>query len=254
MHPSLSMVVHAHAKTGKSWLADTAPKPLLVLDAEGGARFTPSRKTTWDGRSAPPAYDGTWDTCVCTIRDYGQMTTVQQWLRSGQHPFRSLSMDSLTEIQKRCLDTIAGTEQPDQRDWGALLRHMEGLVREMRDLTFHPTRPLDAVTIICMTSEKGGRWKPHVQGQLAISLPYFTDAIGYLFVHPDAATGQYLRYLLLQPTDVIDAGDRTHVLTQRLGHTIPLDDLTYGYPNGDPNSRVGIARLLDTIYGPPQAA
>lgn len=248
-HRSLSLVVHAHAKTGKSWLADTCPKPLLVLDAEGGSRFTPSRKVVWDGLGAPPAYDGTWDTCVVTVRQYRQVTTVFQWLNSGQHPFVSIALDSLTEIQKRCLDDVAGTDQPTQQHWGALLRHMEGLVRDFRDLTFHPIKPLEAVVLICMTSNKDGRWKPHVQGQLSTTLPYFMDVIGYLYTANDPATNALQRVMQIQPWGDVDAGDRTHVLSQRLGGAVMLDDLANGYPGGDANARVGVARLIDTIYG-----
>lgn len=230
MHESLSIVVHGDSGTGKSWVADSAPKPLLLLDAEGGARFTPSRKTTWDGISAPPAYDGTWDTCVVVTRSYRVVATVFQWLNSGQHPFRSVALDSLTEIQKRCLDDVAGVEQPTQQDWGALLRQMEATVRQFRDLTMHPTRPLDAVVFVCMTSSKDGRLKPHVQGQLSVTLPYFVDVVGYLFVQPDPTSGQPVRRLLVQPTGQFDAKDRTN----RLGMVVEQPD---------------VSRMMAQIYG-----
>lgn len=503
---SLSLVVHGESGVGKSWLGDTAPKPALVLDAEGGSRFTQSRKIAWDGVGAPPVPDGTWDTCVVTTRSFTQVASVYQWLASGQHGFRSVVLDSLTEIQKRCfvpdtevltptgwqrldeldvdasvaqwspdgtisfatpsdrqtlpfygelvsmpsvssallvtpdhrqptltqagtfevrqaetvrrglrlpvagiaagqtdgpttdearllaayqadgtdpghgklywgftkerkiarlealldvvgasykkttygsgitkfsvdrssvpaldrwmprkrwewsalnwpletrialleelrhwdgshaltdrieyvsaepqnrdvvcalgalsgyasavrvngrvtlvsrtwrrldkvervayagevrclsvpsgflltrrkgkvtvsgncLDDVAGIEQPTQADWGALLRRMEALVRQFRDLTMHPTKPLEAVVLICMTSEKGARFRPHVQGQLGITLPYFVDVVGYLFVQNDESGG-LARRLLVQPAGQYDAKDRTNRLGQ----------------------------------------
>lgn len=231
---SLSLVVHGESGVGKSWLGDTAPKPALVLDAEGGSRFTQSRKTFWDGRSEPPQPDGTWDTCIVTTRSFPQVAQVYQWLASGRHGFRSVVLDSLTEIQKRCLDDVAGVEQPTTQDWGALLRRMEMLVRQFRDLTMHPTRPLEAVVLICMTSEKGARFRPHVQGQLGITLPYFVDVVGYLFVQPDE-TGQLQRRLLVQPAGQFDAKDRTN----RLGQVVE-----------DPN----VEQMIAQIYGVPQPA
>lgn len=208
---SLSLVVHGESGVGKSWLGDTTPGPRLILDAEGGSRFTPSRKTQWDGLSAPPAYDGSWDTCVVVVRNFNQISTVFQWLNSGQHPFRSVTLDSLTEMQKRVLDDVAGTEQPTTQDWGALLRRMEALVRQFRDLTMHATKPIEAVVLICPTSEKSGRYRPHVQGQLGITLPYFVDVVGYLYVQADE-TGALSRKLLVQPSGQFDAKDRTNRL------------------------------------------
>ena len=49
---SLSVLIHAAAKVGKSTLSSTAPPPILVLDVEGSwkfireAGFTPAQRTT----------------------------------------------------------------------------------------------------------------------------------------------------------------------------------------------------------------
>lgn len=226
---TLSLVVHGESGVGKSWLGDTTPAPRLILDAEGGSKFTPSRKTMWDGLSAPPAYDGSWETCVVVVRNFAQISTVFQWLNSGQHPFRSVTLDSLTEMQKRVLDDVAGTEQPTTQDWGALLRRMEALVRQFRDLTMHATKPIEAIVLICPTSEKSGRYRPHVQGQLGITLPYFVDCVGYLYVQADE-TGVLSRRLLVQPSGQFDAKDRTN----KLGSVIV-----------EPN----VEQMIATVYG-----
>lgn len=223
MRKTLSAVIHAESGVGKSWLVDTLPKPSLVLDAEGGSRFTPSRKILWNPLTeAPPEADGTWDTCVVIVQQYRVMTQVEQWLASGKHPFVSLGLDSLTEIQKRCLDDIAGTDQPDQQDWGALLRHMEDLVRKMRDLTFHPVKPLDAVAILALTHHRDGRFRPMVKGQLELTLPGFVDLVGYLYPEADE-TGGLHRRLLIQPVNPqFLVKDRTHVLSKRFGPVLPI--------------------------------
>lgn len=242
MNKTLSAVIHAESGSGKSWLADTGPKPALVLDAEGGSRFTRSRKKLWNPLTeAPPEVDGTWDTAVVFVHNYSTMTTVHQWLASGQHPFRSLSVDSLTEIQKRCLDDIAGTDQPVQQDWGALLRHMEDLVRKLRDLAFHPTRPLDSVVILALTHLRDGRFRPMVKGQLELTLPGFVDLVGYLYPESDQS-GQLQRKLLVQPLGQFLAKDRTDFLTERYGPVLPIRN-----PK-DPNDQgLDIERMLITM-------
>lgn len=257
---TLGMIVHAHSGSGKSWLGSTTPGPRLILDSEGGSRFTPGTKVTWDPmREAPPPAPGTeyvasdgqtytmaeWDTCIVLVRDFATMERTYEWLNSGAHPFESLVVDSLTEVQKRLQDSIAGTEQMKTQDWGALLRKMEALVRKMRDLTFHPVKPLSAVVLLAITSDRGtgNRFKPHVQGQLSISLPYFMDVVGYLYVETEPTSGQRVRRLLVQPTEQYEAKDRTN----RLPAVVDIADLN-GY-DGSSAQRVGVTAMLDTIYG-----
>ena len=117
--------------------------------------------------------------------------------------------DSLTEIQKRCLDAIVGTDQPRMQDWGELLRHMESLVRQFRDLTMHPIKPLQNVTFITTTlTDDAGVRRPNVQGALRLSLPQFVDVVGYLEVKP-AQDGSLVRGLMVQPYPGYIAKDRT---------------------------------------------
>jgi hypothetical protein len=185
------------------------------MDAEGGSKFLPGKKVVWDVRAGePPKADGTWDTCVVTIRDFSDVRRVYDWLNAGKHGFKSLVVDSISEVQKKCIDDLVGTDQMKQQDWGALLRSMEGLVRKMRDLTEHPTNPLSAVVFIAMTREREGKMRPFVQGALATTLPYFVDICGYLNVvdvpNPDDPTqpSQKYRQLIVSPHALYEAGER----------------------------------------------
>jgi hypothetical protein len=228
----LKILVHSDPKTGKTWFAETAPAPRLVLDAEGGIDFTDTTKIYWDPLMyAPPIYDGSWTTCVVVCRDVQVIDSVFNWLNIGEHPFRSFAMDSLTEIQKRIVDKLVGTSALQQQDWGSLLREGEGLVRRFRDLTMHPTHPIEVITLLCLTSQRNdGKLVPQVQGSLRTSLPGYPDVIGYLQPMQNAE-GQLVRRLWVQPWGPFIAGDRTN----KLGDYV--DDPT-------------IPMLLDLIYGP----
>jgi len=224
---SLVMLVHGEPGVGKSWLGDTAPAPRLILDAEGGSRFTPSEKVYWDPmRENPPTGH---QAVVVLVRQYDVLLRVYQWLNSGQHEFRSVILDSLTEIQKRCMDNITGVNAATQQDWGTLLRHMEGLIRQFRDLTFHPTRPIEVVLFNTTTSEIQGQKRPNVQGQLKLSLPAFVDVVGYMYVAN--VNGEAQRLLMTVPYPGFTAKDRTNRLAEAIA---------------DPN----IERMLEDIYGP----
>lgn len=206
---------------GKSWLADTVPAPRLILDAEGGSQFTPSRpKAVWDPiQYAPPGVEGCAPgqeelppTTRVMVRDFATMNRVYQWLNAGRHRFRSLAMDSLTEIQKRCLDDISGGHTPERQDWGDLLTAMELLVRQYRDLRSHPTAPLQVITFLALQDpDKKGAKRPHIRGQLAGSLAGFVDTVSHLSTVTDEQ-GRLRRTLTSAPYPGIEAKDRTDAL------------------------------------------
>jgi hypothetical protein len=235
---SLTMLVHGLSKVGKSTLAVTAPYPRLYLDVEAASRFLPIVKRHWDPvREAPPVADGTWDTCVVHVREYDDVLKVYQWLQLGKHQFASLIIDSISELQVRVVDKVAGRGQVQTQQWGDIFRQMAGLLRDIRDLTVHPTNPLEAVILTSMTREQNGLWKPFLQGAVATVAPYLYDILGYLYVEniPNVDPMQpphQVRRLLTRRTDSYDAGERVQ---GRLPGVID-----------NPN----IQTMLDTIFGP----
>lgn len=213
MRPILSILLHGDAGVGKSRLAGTAPTPSLILDAEGRARYLPGRKIEWDPlRDAPPAVDGAWDMCIVSVTDFKVLSRVFQWLQSGQHGFVSVALDSLMEVQKRYIEELVGMEQLQTQDWGSVLRHLEALVRNYRDLVLSPANTVDCVVFTVGTRvNENGRYEPLLQGALRQTLPYLMDTVGYLYVTHDA-DGSLQRNLLVQPTQTIVAKDGTGLL------------------------------------------
>jgi hypothetical protein len=247
---TLTAVFHGESGAGKSWLADTIPAPRLVLDAEGGSQYTPSRpKALWNPLAyAPPGVQGCEPgqeevpaTTRVVVRDWPTFQRVAQWLDSGNHHFRSVAVDSLTEIQKRIQDKIVGAAQMQTQNWGELLREMEKLIRDMRDLTSHPTRPLQAVVVLALTSENKGKFRPHLQGQIVTTLPGFVDLVGYLYVEP-GPDGQPVRRLLVQPMGAFVAKDRTDVLTETYGPVLTLRN-----PKDPSDQNLDVERMLAVI-------
>lgn len=238
-HRSLSILVHADTKVGKSTFANTAPAPKLLLDAEAAARFLPGEKVLWDPMTEePPQYDGTWETCVVNIRDYSVLLKAYEWLNSGQHPFNSVIIDSISEVQTKVKEQLSSEGRMDQRLWGDLLNSMERLIRQFRDLTEHPIKPLQAVVLTAMTQLRDGKYRPYVQGQLQVKMPYFLDVIGYLYVdtveNADDPTQlpEKIRRMLVVPHVEFEAGERVQ---GKLGDVIT-----------EPN----VQTMIDTVFGP----
>lgn len=238
---AMSIIVHGDSKAGKTTLGATTPAPRLLLDAEAAHRFLPGNKITWDPiTQEPPKDDGTWETCVVVVRTFQHMTRAYEWLNSGQHPFKSVVVDSITEIQTKLKEDVSGgVDTKFTFDlWGQVLAKMEDLLRKIRDLTEHPTNPIQAIVITAMTSFRDGKWRPFLQGQSATKLPYFFDVIGYMYVD--------LVYDQMDPTQppkevrrMLTGFDPNIIAGERVQGRLPriIDN-----PN--------VTGMLDTVFGP----
>lgn len=239
---SISFLLHAGAKVGKTTLGSTAPLPLLVLDAEGGWKFLgtrgfkgePVRKKFWNPLlDPPPRYDGTWDICIVTVIDWNTLAKTYEWLLIAESDFRSIILDSITEMQRRLKANLRGSEQMRIQDWGDLLTKMDGLIRGFRDLT--TTHKFDVIVFISETDLVKGKWSPAMQGQIARAMPYWMDLVGYLYVeqlvdsngqptikvrrllvgsHPDYVTGERVQGVL---GDVVDEPNVERMYTTIFG-------------------------------------
>lgn len=235
------MLVYGESGAGKSTFAVTAPYPRLLLDVESGYRFLPIKRVMWDPMTqSPPVADGSWDTCVVVVHDYNTVLKVHDWLRSGQHQFRSLIIDSISELQDRLLTQLAGEEQVKMQQWGEVLRKMGALLRNIRDLTTHPTNPLESIVLTAMAKQDSeGVYRPYLQGQLAVQAPYLYDILGALaietFPHPDPTQPAYsARRMYIERTPKYEAKERVQ---GRLGAIVEQDNLN-------------VEKMLDTIFGP----
>lgn len=215
----LTALIHGDSGVGKSWLGASAPGPRLIIDAEQRGSYTPGNKVRWNPREAPPA-DLTQDTSVIvTIRDFSDLKLTYDWLASGKHQFASVIIDSLTEVQQRLVDSIAGANQMQTQDWGTALRELESYVRKFRDLREHPSNPLWAIVVLAGSHEKNGKQRPMLNGQLSSKVAYHYDLVGYLDNDLDGA-GEIVRRMLIRPIGLYQAKDNTHILGQHYGHYI----------------------------------
>jgi len=246
-HETLSILVHAASKVGKSTLSSTAPQPILVLDVEGSWKFIPLRKVYWDPRvSAPPVYDGSWDVCLVNVREWDTIQLAYRWLTQYVTPFVTVVIDSITEVQRRCKANMKGTEALKIQDWGVLLSIMDSTIRGFRDLTLIPTLNVRCVVFIAETRQENGKWRPFMQGQISVSMPYWVDICGYLF--PDFeldANGQptrEVRKLLISPHPQYESGERVQ---GRLGGVVTIPK--------PPLDAVGrdVENMMHRVYGHP---
>jgi len=234
--PTLNALVIGPSGAGKSWLASTTPPPRLIIDLEGRARYSPNGRqaTPWDGVSDPMQLaKSPTRTYVLRAQTLPQLDTARQWLRSGKHPFRSVSVDSLMEAQIRVAEQIRpGLQSLRIQDFGDLNRHMQVFVREIKDMTEEPATGVRcAVFIAGAKQDEDGHIRPLMQGQIARNTPYWMDVVGYLEkVRLD--NGAVVRRLWLdqRPENDLEVKDGTHFITERFGPCIldPNIETLYG--------------------------
>lgn len=161
------------------------------------------------------------------MRDWSTITLVYQYLTQREHQFRSITWDSITEVQRRCRSALKGTEVMQIQDWGVLLIQMDDAIRKFRDLTLDPDNTVQVVNFISETKMRDGKWRPYMQGQMGDSLPYLVDICGYLTTQwgGDEAGQPTVRQPVLNiaPSDYWEAGERVQ---GRLPGSILLPNIT----------------------------
>lgn len=212
LRETLSMIIYSGSGVGKSWLAKTAPGPRLVLDAEGGSRFVPGHKIKWNPAIEPLPDGITSDTSVLvSVTDWGIALAMYQYIHSQDHPFQSIIVDTLTELQARLVDNTVGAGKLELQHWGTIKRSTEDYIRKLRDMTIHPTKPVQAVIFVCQEmTNKDLQLVPMLSGSSQRTLPQFVDVIGYLFT-PDAKN----RGLVVSTSPTVSAKDRTNLFAAR---------------------------------------
>lgn len=222
----LLALIYGDSKTGKSFFANGAPGPRLVLDAEGGTRFLKGKKKIWNfeaGEAIPSDIDE--DTSVIVyLRKYKTIEKIYELLDGGDHPFESVILDSISEIQQRCIDEAKekmqkekGTDSETLRvqDWGTVLSKVLKKIRDFRDLSFHERKSINVISLAMskgeIRSDGVETHSPLMQGRIGDALSFHFDVVGYLFVAPDE-NGVQERYMQFAKSDKLETGDRTSTL------------------------------------------
>lgn len=229
----LTVILHGDPGSGKSTLALSGPGPRLVIDAEAGAhhahrvvngKIELAKLVRWNPLEALPS--DIEDTCVVSITNYAQLETILDVLQSGRHPFKTVIMDSITEVQQRLHDGIRtekGREQFQQADWGTSRTRLTTMVREFRDLSIHPDNPVSMVIFVALTTEKGDQGKlvkwPNLQGGASKDFPGSVDVVGYVSMGFDEEGEEAQGLLLAQRPDII-AKTRSPLVRMNWGSVI----------------------------------
>lgn len=207
---TVNMMVYGESGVGKTQLmgsADALPemRPMLVIDIEGG--------TLTLANTYPEAE-------VVRVQNWDEMQSLYNELHRGQHPYRTIGIDSLTEIQKFSMyqimkdvvkkDPDRDPDIPGLREWGKNLEQIRLFVRAFRDL------PVNTIFTALSTTAKDPKTgtvttRPGLPGKLGSEVAAFLDIVTYLYVKNirEGDSIERKRFLLTGATENQVAKDRS---------------------------------------------
>lgn len=223
-----NMLIFGDYGAGKTTFAGSAAdvpdlSPVLFLDIEGG---TLSLKDLYPSVERIP------------ITDPKQVTDIWKDLRKGNHPYKTVIIDSLTELHKLILrylmiDVVAEDDDrdedvPSMREYLKATEQVRRLCRRYRDL------PLNSVFTALLTEEiddkKNKKYKKiALSRKLAGEVGGFFDEVFYLYVKKVGEDEK--RLMLTSQTEEIKVKDRSRRLPAIVEE--PTMELVFQYFTGE---------------------
>jgi hypothetical protein len=217
----MKMIVFSPAGHGKTTLLGTAVgddrlSPMLLLDFEGGLKSIKSKfkRIELDDLGKVPC--SVAEAHAVKIREWEDFNVVYNFLADDEHDYKSVGIDSLSEVNYLNLTTIVGqaidaNSAHDQDiayrdDYMRSIAQMRRLIRFFRDLPLHVFFTSAALEVEDARTRKM-QYRPALTGRLVMELPGLVDTIGYLAVVEEKDDS--FRSLCVQPTERYMAKDRS---------------------------------------------
>lgn len=195
---ALKMVVYGDSGVGKTVFGSTAPKPLYI-SCEAGLLSIADK-----------------DIDVVEINDWPDLVAVFDLLKSGKHQYKSVVLDSLTELQKKHQDYLlskGGQQRLTMQGWGDNILAMRKVCRAFRDLNMNIILIALAGELASESGDGVARKRFALNGKdLPNEVMGFFDLVGYMYtqdVKDDAGQTVTKRAIRFQPNETIPAKDRS---------------------------------------------
>lgn len=116
----VTQMTYGRSGSGKTTYAASWPKPLLLLDVKD------------EGTDSVKDVEGI---DVLSIETWDDFEQVYWYLKSGEHKFKSVCLDTITMLQDKCLEHVLdGREFATQQIWGQVSGIMKEWMINFRDL------------------------------------------------------------------------------------------------------------------------
>jgi phage nucleotide-binding protein len=210
----INALIYGEAGVGKTWLAGSAAevpsmRNVLYLDAEAGQATL---------REHP-------DVEVLTTSRWQQYIDIYNALKAGGHSYKTVVLDSLSEIAEQCKDQVMvemkldpenekrDEDVPSIREWGKLQVRLLRLIRLYRDLDMNVIFVAHAERVQLKTGRY--KWMPMLNGKMQMKVPQIPDIV--LFMYNQEVDGEQRRLMLTRQTDTAVAKVRGADMPQIIG-------------------------------------
>lgn len=229
---NVNALIYGQSGVGKTQLAGSADavpemRPVLFIDVEGGALTLTN--------SYPDAE-------VVRVTTWTEMQNLYYELGRCEHPYRTIVLDSLTEIQKFSMMQIMKDlikKEPDRdpdipslREWGKNIEQIRLFVRAFRDL---PVNTIFTALEKTDKDPKTGTWytRPGLPGKAGAEIAAFLDLVLYYYVKNVKKGDEVVRerLLLTGATETQVAKDRSNNLPLVLQNPTMQDIYDYAIKN-----------------------
>jgi hypothetical protein len=220
----LKLLVYGQPGVGKTSLLATAnlhplTAPILIINVEGGM-LSVSDASVLGLKEAPDVTD---------LRSFDDLERIFWFLAKGDHPYKSVGLDSLSELQMVNLDSVvsqmvgkagrSGSKRDNLddvwlEDYGTSTQQLRRVVRQFRDLPMHVFAVCAEAT--SQDKDKNESAHPALTPKLRSSVLAYMDVVGYQFIKTEG--DKTTRCLLTQPYDKWVSKDRSP--GQRLGQVV----------------------------------
>lgn len=214
----INLLIYGDSGVGKTRFSGSATvvpelAPVLFIDIEGGELTL--------AHSYPDAE-------IVRVQNWKQMQDIYNEIYRGDSGYKTVVIDSLTELQKfnmyGIMDELLVAEPnrdpdiPGMREWGKSTEQIRKFVRAYRDL------PVNTIFTALVKDERNTRTgvvtkRPSLSGKLAGEVPGFLDIVLYMYVK--RVDDQVLRLLTSVSTDETVAKDRSGKLPPVFGKDEP---------------------------------
>jgi phage nucleotide-binding protein len=227
----LNMLIYGEAGVGKTWLAGSASRVptmrnVLYVDAEAG-------KATL--REHP-------DVEIVPARRWQSYIDIYNALKAGGHSYRTVVLDSLSEIAEQCKDQVMvemkldpenekrDEDIPSIREWGKLQVRLLRLIRLYRDLPMNVIFIAHAERVQLKTGKH--KWMPLLNGKMQMKVPQIPDIV--FFMYNQEVDGEQRRLMLTSQTDTAVAKVRGAAMPQIIGadETVTMETILNYYNHG----------------------
>lgn len=216
----IKMLLYGQTGTGKTRTAgqlfEAGYKPLFI-SAESGTKSI----AQYDIPMVDVSVSDKGETLKMEKR-FDRLGEIYQWVKDGKHDFRTIFVDSFTEINKTLIEALKA--QPEYADpkntlklYGENMVRMVKLARAFRDLPYN-------VVLVCLAStdkdEVGKRFiQPDLVGKVSEHLPPLMDEV--LYLHTVEKDGKTLTQIQTKSGNSVVAKDRS-------GQLLPIENYEMG--------------------------